>query len=553
MDAKRLRDLGDETFSKKEPLNTFHQEVAENFYPERADFTLRRQLGYDFAANLTTSYPILCRRELGDQIESMLRPYGKPWFHMRPVDMSIEDTESKQWLQQAETAQRRAMYDRVTQFTRAMKEGDHDFATFGQPVLSVELNDERSALLYRCWHLRDVCWRENAKGEICAVWRRWKPYCSDLVAIFPGRSHQKVIEKAKRKPFEEVNVMHMVVEQAMYDGATVGKYTGRTDDKPRWSVFFDCDNQHVIEATPIHGRYYVIPRWQTVAGSQYAFSPATVAALPEGRLLQAMAYTLLEAGEKIANPPMVGTTDAVRSDVAIFAGGMTWVDREYDERLGPALRALTQDARGMPITLDMQNASREVLKRCFYADKLRPFLPTQDPQMTAYQAGQIVAQYIRDALPLFAPMEVEYNGGICEETFDVMKRAGAFGSPMDMPQSLREVQIEFHFESPLHEAIERQKVTAWTEGKQIIADALALDRSAGAILDASKALRDVMEVVAPASWLRTEIEEKDIKAAHAAAEQNTQLMAAMQQGAAAAKDLGAAKASTAQAEAAAPA
>ena len=59
MDAKQLRSLGEETFTKKEPLNTFHQEIAENFYPERADFTLKRQLGYDFASSLTTSYPIL--------------------------------------------------------------------------------------------------------------------------------------------------------------------------------------------------------------------------------------------------------------------------------------------------------------------------------------------------------------------------------------------------------------------------------------------------------------------------------------------------------------
>jgi hypothetical protein len=249
----------------------------------------------------------------------------------------------------------------------------------------------------------------------------------------------------------------------------------------------------------------------------------------------------------------VGTVDAVRSDVAIFAGGMTWIDREYDERYGAAIRALTQDARGMPITLEMQQASREVLRRCFYADKLKPFLPTEDKQMTAFQAGQIVAQYIRDALPLFAPMETEYNGGVWEESFGVLMRAGAFGYPGDMPKQLQGADIEFHFESPLHDAIDRQKVTAWQEGKQIIADALALDRSAGAILDAPTALRDVLEVVAPANWVRSKIEVKDIQDAQAAAEENAQALAATQQGAAAAADLGSAAKSHAEAAAMAPA
>lgn len=552
MDAKQLRSLGEDTFSKKEPLNTFHQEIAENFYPERADFTVRRQIGYDFAANLTTSYPILCRREMGDSLEAMLRPTGKNYAHMRPVNPAPLDNESKRWLQWAEGLQRRAMYDRVTQFTRAMKEADHDYVTFGSPVISVELNNERSALLYRTWHLRDVCWRENAKGEVTPVWRRWKPYCSDLLAIFPGKCHQKIVEKAKRKPFEEVNVMHMVVEAALYDGAGVG-WDGGAGDKPRWSIYYDCDNDHVMEAIPIHGKHYVIPRWATVAGSQYASSPATVAALPEGRLLQAMAYTILEAGEKIANPPTVSTIDAVRSDISIFAGGNTWVDREYDERFGPAIRALTQDARGMPITLEMQQASREVLRRCFYADKLKPFLPTEDRQMTAFQAGQIVAQYIRDALPLFAPMETEYNGGVWEESFGVLMRAGAFGHPSDMPKQLQGADIEFHFESPLHDAIDRQKVTSWQEGKQIIADAIALDRSAIALLDAPTALREVLEVVAPANWVRSKIEVEDIKNAQAAAEESATALAAVQQGAAAAADLGAAAKSRAEAGAVAPA
>jgi hypothetical protein len=34
----------------------------------------------------------------------------------------------------------RAMYDREARFTRATNEGDHDFATFGNAVLTVETN-----------------------------------------------------------------------------------------------------------------------------------------------------------------------------------------------------------------------------------------------------------------------------------------------------------------------------------------------------------------------------------------------------------------------------
>jgi len=74
MDAKKLHELGDDLFTKKSALNSLHQEIAQNFYPERADFTVQRSLGMDFASDLMTSYPILCRRKLGNAFGTMLRP-----------------------------------------------------------------------------------------------------------------------------------------------------------------------------------------------------------------------------------------------------------------------------------------------------------------------------------------------------------------------------------------------------------------------------------------------------------------------------------------------
>jgi hypothetical protein len=140
----------------------------------------------------------------------------------------------------------------------------------------------------------------------------------------------------EKNPFDTIECYHMMVDADSYDVKAMGR--------PYVSVYYDAKHDTVLEELPVWSKQYVIPRWQTVSGSQYAFSPATVAALPDARLLQAMTYTLLEAGEKLTNPPMVATENAVRSDVAIYAGGITWVDMEYDERLGDALRPLTQDA-----------------------------------------------------------------------------------------------------------------------------------------------------------------------------------------------------------------
>lgn len=538
--AKELRGLADSLFLKKAPLISLWQEISEAFYPERADFTVKRSIGTDFADNLMTSYPILARRDMSDQIGMMLRNTNKPWFHIETIEQNKVDHEAKKWLEWATGTMRRAMYAPATLFTKAMPQHDADFATFGQSCISVRMNRNADDLIYRCWHLRDLAWMEDEEGKLCAIFRRWKPSYHSLVRLFdrPGTKvsvHPKVIEFAKKTPHEECDCYHMMVASDMYDGDSKGM--------PWRSIYYDASNEHEMENVAQKNREYIIPRWLTVSGSQYAHSPATVAALPEARLLQAMTYTLLEAGEKVVNPPVVVVEQAVRSDVSLYSGGLTYVDMEYDERTGAAVRALTQDARGMPLSLDMQRDSRQLISQCFYLNKL--MLPQRGPEMTAYEVGQRIQEYVRNALPLFEPMEAESNGGICEETFAALMAAGTFGAPMDMPKSLQSatgVDVQFRFASPLHDAIESQKGQKFLEMKQLLAEAIAMDQNASAVPNVIVALRDALDGVGiPAKWTYSEVESAEMIKGKQEQQQQAELLSRMQQGANISKDLASAQ------------
>ena len=513
--AKELLRHGDQLFSKRLTLMSLWQSLAEQFYPERADFTVNRTLGDEFADNLMTSYPLMARRDLGNSFSTMLRPTAKDWFHMRASREEYEDQPAKAWLEQKTGVMKRAMYDRKALFTRATKEGDHDFAAFGQGVLSVELNRNADGLLYRCWHLRDVAWCEDAEGKVGAVHRKWRPAARELLKMFPGKCSAKVSQLATRQPYAEVNVRHCVVKSEDYEGQWKTPYV---------SIYLDADNQHVIEAVGVWNPIYVIPRWQTVSGSQYAYSPATVAALPDARLLQAMTRVLLEAGEKATNPPMVAVQEAIRSDVAIYAGGITWVDAEYDEKLGEVLRPLTQDKTGLNFGADQARDTRAMISEAFFLNKLT--LPQNGPEMTAYEVGQRVQDFIRATTPLFEPVEQDYNGALCEVTFDLLLRAGAFGSAADIPQSIRGADIEFRFESPLHDAIELQKGNTYREVRVMLAETMEVDPSVAANVDMQVAFRDALTGIGtPAKWLRSENDAAEIieaQAQEAAARQAAQ-------------------------------
>lgn len=508
------------------------QEIAENFFVERADFTASRNIGNDFASNLTSSYPMLVRRDLGDAFGSMLRPVQKDWFSLHTSKEEEEEEGDRQWLERAARIQRRAMYDRMSGFTRAMKEADHDYAAFGQCVISIELNMAVPSLLYRTWHLRDVAWSEDNTGKVSHIHRKWKPDALTLIKLFPSTVSDDVREVAKKNPFETFDCRHIIIPSSDYQD-------GMRWQQPWVSVYVDVTHSTLLEEVGLWNQMYVVPRWQTVSGSQYAYSAATVAALPEARLVQAMTLTLLEAGQVGVRPPLVAQRGALKSDIEYFAGGITYVDSEYDESTGVALRTLELSGKNTPLGMEMLKDSRSIIETCFFINRINMPPAGGAPEMTAFEVGQRVQQYIRQALPLFEPMELESNGAVCDITFDLLLRANTFGPPDQIPPLLRGSQVQFKFTSPLHEAIESQKGQKMMEANALLAQAVQLDPSCSAIINAKEELRDVLRGIAvPANWMRTEDQVAMIEAKLAQQQQAAQLLATMQQGATVAKTAG---------------
>lgn len=539
--CKELLSAGNRLFGSKTSLDSLHQEIAENFYVERATFTTTRSLGDEFADNLTSSYPLKARRDLGNMLGAMMRPRDKSWFRMKAGDP--DDVESLRWLEWSTKLQRNAMYDIHSGFVRATKEGDHDYAAFGQCVISTEMNWDNMSLLYRNHHLRDVTWTEDMAGQIDSVHRKWRnATIRDVVHKFQanGSIHQKMMAdftKGGEFAAREVEIRHIVVPSYNYESSFQDGPTGRPKryNQPYVSIYLDVENNHVIEEVGSWTKIYTIPRWQTVSDSQYSYSPAVVAALPDARLYQAISLTILEAGEKFTNPPLLAVGEAIRSDINMFSGGITYVSDEYDERLGDVLRPLSQDKSGFNIGFEIQDNIKRAIHEAFFLDKIN--LPDRgSAEMTAYEAAQRVQEYIRDALPIFEPIEHDYNGSLCEITFETLMRAGAFGSPDDIPEQLQGQDIKFGFESPLHAAEDRLKSQKFMGALGLISQAMGLDPTASNIMDIKQGLKDsIIGAETPADWIRPDAQVAEMDAADAEAQQTQMMMDQLGQGAEIAK------------------
>lgn len=492
--AKELVSQGDALFSSRNSLMSYWQEVAENFYPERADFTTTREAG-DYSTDLMSSEPVLIRRELANLIQSMLRPDGSPWFEAHVTDESSDqNVTARKWLEWISTVQRRAMYHAPAQFVRATKEADQDWVTFGMAVLEIDVYRDQPSLLYRCGHIRDHAWSENFAGAIDTVHRRWRPTARQLVQMFPDKVDAKVKEAAQKEPEKAMLCRRLIVPRDSYD-------MPKSRSPGDWvSIYIDCENETVLEEYPLRWNPFVIPRWQTVSGSQYAWSPCTGPGLADARTLQSLVRLLLEAGEKAVDPPMIAKHDVVRSDYAIYAGGVTVVDAEYDERTGEALRVLDQDRSGMPIGLEMADRLRGVLTEGFFLNKIT--LPQDQGKMTAYEVRKRLEEHIRSSAPILAPAEQEYNAAVCDRTFEVLRTMKAFGPAEDIPQALRGQEIRYEFRSPIRDLEAEMKGQKLLEALNILGPVAQIDPAQMKQIDFDTATSDaLMGIKVPAKWL----------------------------------------------------
>jgi hypothetical protein len=502
--GRDLLDIDRRLFSGKESIDSLHQEIAEFFYVERSDFTQELTYGQEFASHLTDFYPTLVRRELGDQIGAMTRPADREWFKHTTANKDVaRRRDSAEFLEFMTNVNRAILYSPDSQFRRACKEADHDWATFGMSWKQVSYNKTRDNLIFRCHHPKLMAGCEGPDGRVDHVHRK-----ADMTAYVMAHHFgedklpQKVKDALKDKDEKtKFKCRHIFIPLDKYE--PYRKF-------PKWAKWADVyvtEDGKILQELPSATFDYIVPRWQTISGKFYAFSPATIIALPQARMIQRMMMTLIEAGEKRVDPPLIAMEDVITSPIDISSGGITFIDSEYDERLGPGLRPLDL---GKDVGLGEQLVAdaRSLLADAFYINKLTPLASAQR-QKTAYETSQIVQEYIRNALPLFEPIEDEDTTRTLELVTEKVMRAGGYGPvdrngiPVDMPDALLGQNITFEFNSSLKEARDQQIIGGFQQSAGLIAAAAQIDPSVVADVDIRQAFRDAFSVVpgGHADWL----------------------------------------------------
>ena len=527
--AKELLRRGDRRFGERQQLDSMRQEIALNFAPHLAEWTTTLNWGADYAAHLVDSTPLLMARDFIGLIASTLRPSGKQYFWHRTSNDDINnDREVREYLDWRSSQMMRIMTDKVTGFTRACRVADEFYALFGDAVLSVDANDLRDSLRVNSYHTKDCVWAIGNENRADTITRRSMMPARLVVQRFRqerDKVHEKVRDLCERNGDEPIEVRHEVLPADEYDSYVRKiKPSRRGNRVDGWySVWIDVGNRHVMRETWQRTFKYVVPRWITMAKMPYGIAPTTTIALPDGRMIQQQALAIMEAAEKQITPPLIATHDTIRGDIRL--DGITWVDRSYDERNGDPLRML-ELGKNFQLGVASLDRTAHQLTRAFYLDVLR--LPDTARTKSIPEVNFAIDEYVRSAVPLFAPIHDEYNTPLLYEIDTQIDELGGYNRPV--PDALKENgELIFAWDNPLTDMLERQKAQKAAELAQLGQSWAGLEAAAAQSptlqqVDTAKGFRSSAIALGVADWLLDEKEAAKRAAAGAQAQQMQQVM-----------------------------
>lgn len=516
----KAKKMAEAAFKKQAIYAPLRQAQAEIFYPERADFTMTYTDAAERYDGLATSEPSMMRQSMAQRLGAMMRPRGKHWFKVQAFpEIIMQDDDAKRWCEDATTTMRNIVYSPNANFTKAMGESDHDYVTFGNAVIAHPYNTDQSGLIFSCLHLNDCAWSKNAEGKVDTMHNRMRLTLRQIVQLFG----EDALPREWKREWEQGN--YEVKKQLFRSVYPIGDDDYEPSERIMRDAKFnacytaiDVDGDPTMACRQFKSFPFTVREWMSVSQDDYARSPCTSVALADGRTLNSAEADLLTGIELKVRAPLVARKSALDGPLALQAGSVTFVN-DYDEKSqGAPVRPI--DIGEPRYGMEYVERTSERIARAFFENLLT--LP--EGEMTAYEVSERLEMYVRDAAPVFEPMEAE-NAMLMDSVFVRAMDKGAFGqvypdgSIEGLPEALSEADIRFEFETPLSEALQKLKASQFD---QLIgrASALIASQHPGAIealdnIDFDAAWRDAMDGMAPAKWQKKKDDVEALRAQRA--------------------------------------
>ena len=431
--TKGLLSRFDRLQGQRENWETHWQEVADYMQPRKADVTKRRARGDKRMEQVFDSSPIQAVELLAASLHGMLTNPSTPWFTLRFKDEEVQnEDEAKLWLE----ASTDAMYTAFNRsnFQQEIFELYHDLITFGTAAMFIE-EDNDDIIKFSTRHINEVFIAENDKGRIDTIYRKFKISARAAIQKFGDAVSADVQTKAKKDPYEEIELLHAVYPRSDFNPNKKDK-----SNMPFESVYMEFKNGNELSVGGFREFPFVVPRYLKASNEIYGRSPA-MTALPDVKMLNEMSKTTIKAAQKQVDPPLLVPDDGFLLPVRTVPGGLNFYRSGTRDRIEP----LNIGANN-PLGLNMEQQRRDSIRAVFYVNQL---MMQQGPQMTATEVIQRNEEKMRLLGPVLGRLQSELLKPLIDRVFAILLRNNMLPPA---PEFLSGRDIEIEYVSPLAKA-----------------------------------------------------------------------------------------------------
>lgn len=503
--------------------------------------------------------PLLAANLLVDGMVGYLCSRNMPWFSLTlPGKLNFPRTSGMrrwngkrmdeypqvaQWLQDSQTVmysafQRSNFYDVISEFVR-------DGVSAGTSHLLIEEEEGAGRIVFTVPHFRECYIAVNQWGRVDTNYRLYKMTLRQLADKFGMQAMQKVdpgFEGSYNSNMHaEREILHAVYPRADFD-------PGRIDAKSKkWESIWvyrkggvlisqrantpTSDQAHLVEESGYDSMPMITWRWRTNSDEWYGRGPShdcyvsIMLAQQEGR-------TNLEAGQKMANPPLVAYSDQ-RGAIQRGPNGVTFMENNRgDIRARAPFPLNTGISQNLPFALEFQKDIRETINKHFHTEfflLLSQLAQDKNVERTATEVMELMGEKAAILGTRIGMFQSEAQDPIIARVYDIESRAGRIPDPPAILLNTVHDGVKIQYLGPLAQAQTRlTKLRTIQTGLSIVGQIGQMNNVALDVPDWDEAVKESLKAIDfPQTCIRTDDMITKIRASRLKQQQQAQQIEAL--------------------------
>lgn len=401
--------------------------------------------------------------ELASALHTYMTNPAERWFELQieGSHATALEFDELEWLEQATNTIYAAYHREDCNLNGSLHEAYMDLGSFGAATISQEWDRDMDGIIFQAQPLAHSYIFENSKGRVDSLFRQMTWSIRQVKQEFGSVLPPKLMQiKGDDKPVE---VLHCVYPRT-------DRVPGMSPTRmPFASIWICLTTKEILMESGYETFPYHVPRWTKLAGEFYGRSPARKC-LPDIKMLNAMEKTILKAGQKRVDPPLVLANEGFLLPIRTSPGSLIF--KEDEERTVTPL-----EFKGdMPWAEDKAMQKREFIRQCFYNDLIRREKKKREQSATEVMDDR--DEMLRLFAPTFGRLTMELLGPMISRSYNLLKQHNRIPPA---PESLSSRKLTIGYTSP---AAKAQLNAAASQMSQYLQDLIPLAQINPDILDA---------------------------------------------------------------------